>query len=792
MSSSLVIAASLTLVAALAPQEQGEFGTTYPQPAVVVVEGAPVHADAVGGAEQELYDLAGSPYGVAGVWRDTRYGSLALVLGLVGPDGNRSRLEVSVSDKQTARQFDPTVAIGGDFTGGVAWFGTGQSGREVMLRLFAGESGFVSAPIPVERGADGGRGGGRAGGGRSPGARPMELQRPGLGIDDQGRGLVVWFDGEHLRGQRFQRGAPQGRGGFAPEPLGDRFDVGAGGPEPTGVPLVALTGEGDALVAWPTAKGTSLWTDATSNGRLRSVKLATIARAVPRADGAGWWLLGERRGDWRVLGVDPSLSTETVFELPDGTLSADLAAVGDRLAIVAERAPAEGEGPFVLRLVDGEGEPEGPPQSFPTAPADARGVRLAASGETLIAAWTDRRDGHGDVRYTAFDVAAGGLSAGTVVDELWNQDELSSDQSAADLALVDGSGWIVWEDLRHGTAAVYARRVGEGGAAGAELRLSPPDRDARRPSVALAADGHALVVWKAGAAGAERVEGRILASDGELLGPARELDPSKGAAREWPAAVEALADGTFAVLFSRDDDELVLARVDASGAVDGRPRALGRERGARLRHPDLTTLDDGRLLALWDVAAPDGPPELAGRLLTAALKPTGSDLSFESADRDGGDSDPAAAPGPDGGFVVAWTGREGPLRDVVARRFDRRGKAEGAVLPISVRATEQDNPCVVRTGEAEWVVVWEDDISNYDQVLGRRFDGLGRMGPRVTLNRPETDFVEARSRPTVAVTAEGLAVAWTDRRRSQGLDVFLKIVGRAFDNVGGPSIPGRR
>jgi hypothetical protein len=162
-------------------------------------------------------------------------------------------------------------------------------------------------------------------------------------------------------------------------------------------------------------------------------------------------------------------------------------------------------------------------------------------------------------------------------------------------------------------------------------------------------------------------------------------------------------------------------------------------------------------------------------------RPEGPELSFQSSPGKG-DWDPEPAAGPEGGFLLVWTGNEGVARDVLARRFDARARPLGPMLSVSPKLNEQDYPDVLRLGDGTWVVAWEDDISYRDHTYVRRIDAAGRtMGPERSLNQRVTKFAEHRSAPRIARLGDGFVGVWGDRRRGLGQDVFLRVVGPGFD-----------
>lgn len=198
-------------------------------------------------------------------------------------------------------------------------------------------------------------------------------------------------------------------------------------------------------------------------------------------------------------------------------------------------------------------------------------------------------------------------------------------------------------------------------------------------------------------------------------------------------------------------------------------------------------LDDGRLVCAWDVQTAARPPacSLRARFLAPDGEPVGAELAFEPS-LFGQDWDPAVAPGPNGGFVMAWTAGapNDPGRDVFARAFDARGHPDGPFLPISTVSNEQDWPCVFRLDDGTWTVAWEDDLSGHDQIYVRRIlASRSELGSVRLVNETETRCVPDRVLPAVAAWRGGWLAAWGDRRRSLGWDVYLRAVGPRFDDA---------
>ena len=198
----------------------------------------------------------------------------------------------------------------------------------------------------------------------------------------------------------------------------------------------------------------------------------------------------------------------------------------------------------------------------------------------------------------------------------------------------------------------------------------------------------------------------------------------------------------------------------------------------------MTVLDDGRLVAAWDVKpAPEAAPTLAGRLLDESARPTGRSLRFDHSPA-GGDWDPCLAPAPRGGFVMVWTGNEGPESDCLARFYDAQGRGVGEPLALGTRVGRQLHPQVVRLRDGSWAATWQDDLSGRLHGHLRRITGAyeeAELGPVVSLGQRESLYLEDRKTPDLAPLGDGVLGVWDDCRRMRGHDVWVRILGPAFD-----------
>jgi len=799
--------------------ELGELGTIYPQPADVISEDALVNQDETGGAHQELLSLAGTPEGYAGVWRDTRNGNMGLYLGLLDPAGERMAEERSVNEPLTSRQFSPAVAIGPDLLGGVAWFLTSQGRHQPHLRLLDGPNGWARrfAEIPLgnnmvdvrRSGASDERGGGRDAGGRGAGGRGGGREgdtsgadprhRPALAIGSNGRGLAVWLEYEEVHGQRFHRGG----GGW--QQVGEPFRLNTNGPPAAGEVVIARSPDEGLLCAWSTPTDIGLWSIGGEGGALQGAGGSGVPLEIVAGVAGGWWMLVRDGEDFKVRHLDAQLRIDRDdLSAPGGPhASCSIAAWRGGVALLTEGAGRDDDertwnGPIELNFYGADGRAALPqPVDLPGPSAvRAKGPLVASAGpqaEELLVAWTDMRNGNYDVYYLPLSLTD--LTRG---DQRWNSDGSSSNQDDARCSSNGQRAVIVWEDKRFGDERAFGRLLDASGRfLGEEFQigldpggegLDPELERGQRPAVAMMQDGRFLVVWKSDTEAGVRLRAQSFLANGAAASASWIVDAENDVGGPWAPAVVALPDDRgYAVAWTPVRSAPLLLIVDATGArALGEPQRMCSAAGLVARNPALCMLDDGRLVGAWDSYSGGEVPRTAVRIFDASGRPAGPETILPSSPNGEGDIDPSLAPGPEGGFVLCWTGNEGPTRDILVAQFDRDAKHVSGPFYVSVKHNEQDYSEVLRMPDGRYALVWEDDISGRDHLHARMFDVVsGALGTRVTVNQRQTNFVEDRTAPSVAPMGEGFLTVWSDRRRSQGLDVYGRILGPAFDAVEG-------
>ena len=799
--------------------EVGEFGVLPPPLSsagtaseVLILNGPELPGDG-GGAQQRLMGLAAGAGGFAAAWSDSRDGSLGMFLGLLDAGGETPLDGAPVHFPRSSRQMLPDIALvpgaaDGKLVGGAAWSGQEMRGRIAKLRFFE---------TPAEPPAPGALRASQA----ALLDQPMQLaplkNTSGVELELTAEaGLVAWATDGFLGGYALRRDSETGRFTRGAQVILCR------NARPTGGAFeMALGPRAKALAAWAEAgeEGLTMYVAARDlyskePGVPQALGTARPLGLAPDASG-GFWLLFTRDAHAVLLHLDedgtPTADMTPTIVSTVPAMDAKLTTWGDGVGVavlIEERAREEAPetlagrshgGPIQLHIFGPGAKRLTPPAGFDALDADAKDARdahVAALGTRFLVAWTDSREDDADVYFRLIELADPLRPA-----RRWNQDQGAADQVHAALATVGDTALVVWEDTRRGAPEIFTRALSLTAEEQLELgREGPlqtrPTGTQAFPHVMLNTEGQALVTWKEDLGGGWVLRGQVVEADGTPKGEAFDLDRGHQAARTFAAAGLALpGDAGFLVAWVRQDpgpeQGPVARRFSATGAPLGQAQSLGRAKDAR--NLDLAEGRDGRILVVWDqlgltparVPGQPAPKAKEARVITGRfVDPGGSPLEKPLVfppSPDGGDLEPSISPLLTGGYVLAWTGNDGPSRDVFARLLDGSGRPEGPPLSMSVRANEQDYPETLELEDGRLLVAWEDDISGDDHGFLRSISFVrgtagqrAELGPRLLINETESVFVVNRHAPLIARLGSGVLLVWGDLARGLGHDVAAR------------------
>ena len=377
-------------------------------------------------------------------------------------------------------------------------------------------------------------------------------------IDADGDVLAVWAS----EGLMFSTRSPGSGGWSVPQQLSTETEVGS--------PALAVNAAGEAVIAWLGFTDTSLAVHTVTRDAAGSFSAQTTLSLPSEYTGAPRVAIdssGDAVVTWTKQDAPPAVRVATRPAGRGFTLADAIPVPGD---FALETAPAfVGEGELILTWAEGNGE--------------AVVVKMAtgATGATTFSS---------PVELSAPDSEAFEL-------------EIAADK--------DGDAVVVWSLHENGNSAVQATaRSGRAGDFGTPVQISPGYGQERSPSVAMAADGEATVVWS-------------------TQFPEQAVESASWSPARGYSQVEQLspagADGTEPAVASNASGD-TLVSWGANGSIQAAAKPAGAEFGAA-----VTVSTPGSVPAPAVAMAPDNSSPL-GRMRA-----------------------PAVAIAPDGNGVSAWT-----------------------------------------------------------------------------------------------------------------------------------------
>jgi hypothetical protein len=258
--------------------------------------------------------------------------------------------------------------------------------------------------------------------------------------------------------------------------------------------------------------------------------------------------------------------------------------------------------------------------------------------------------------------------------------------------------------------------------------------------------------------------------------------------RETVVAVR--PDGSFVVVWSSENQDgssygVFGRRYDAAGTPGSEIRVNSYTTSSQ-RWASIAATTSG-FVVVWHSNLQDGSTYgVFGQLYDASFAPQGSEFRLNSYTSDF-QNNPAVAPLPGGGFVVAWHSGLTQI-DVFVRRFDAAGSPQGAEFRVNTFTTNYQGQAAIASNAAgNFVVTWSslNQDGSMSGVFGQRFSAAGSpLGGEFAVNT-YTSFPQASS--AVAMDDAGnFVVMWSSNYEDgsqQG------IFGRRYNPAGTPSAP---
>jgi hypothetical protein len=227
------------------------------------------------------------------------------------------------------------------------------------------------------------------------------------------------------------------------------------------------------------------------------------------------------------------------------------------------------------------------------------------------------------------------------------------------------------------------------------------------------------------------------------------------------------AAGNFVLVWSSHTPTAVdvfARRYDAAGVAQGAEFQVNTYTTGAQGYPAVAIDPAGNFVVAWasSQTTPNTDDIFARRYDSAGL-PLGDEFRVNTV-TSGLQTSPAVAMNAAGAFVVAWTGDDGNLMGVFARRFDASGIPLGSDFRVNQYTTGQQiasASSVILDRADNFLIAWHGPFDGpYDDILARAYDASGAAVPNAF--KVNTFTTGGQVRATLAAQPGGrFVVAWS-------------------------------
>jgi len=386
------------------------------------------------------------------------------------------------------------------------------------------------------------------------------------------------------------------------------------------------------------------------------------------------------------------------------------------------------------------------------------------------------------------------FAQGVIKDDfLVNDDAGNTDQFNPSISMdAVGNFAIVWFDFRNDNWDIYYQRYNNAGTAlGVNTKANDDTESASQehPSIAMDVTGNFVIAWDDNRNNNYDIYFQRYTSTGGALGVNIKVNDDPGSVKQWDPSISMDAAGNFVVVWIDERNgnrDIYFQRYTSTGGALGVNTKVNDDSGNADQISPVILIDAaGNFVIVWHDFR-NGNWDIYFQRYTSTGTPLG--INTKVNDDAGGEFQmyPSISMDAAGNFVVGWQDYRNTNWDIYFQRFTSTGSALGANTRVNddTDSMDQKLPSISTDGTGNFVVVWQDnrqDQYNVDIYAQRYFSNGNPNGANypVVADGPN----EGESSPVVIVNNSNINFSWQDNRRSEGWDIYAKIVNWNWNGV---------
>ena len=378
-------------------------------------------------------------------------------------------------------------------------------------------------------------------------------------------------------------------------------------------------------------------------------------------------------------------------------------------------------------------------------------------------------------------------------DFLVNDDVGSTDQFVPSISMdAAGNFVIVWYDFRNDNWDIYFQRYNDTGTAlGVNTKVNDDTEGASQehPSISMDATGNFVIVWSDNRNNNYDIYYQRYTSTGGALGINTKVNDDVDSVKQWDPSISMDAAGNFVVVWIDERNvnrDIYYQRYTSTGGALGVNTKVNDDAGnADQIAPSILIDVAGNFVIVWHDFR-NANWDIYYQRYTS----TGGALGVNTKVNDdaGGEFQfyPSISMDVVGNFVIVWQDYRNVNSDIYYQRYTSTGAALGVNTKVNDDAgsMHQKVPSISMDGVGNFVIVWLDyryGQTNSD-IIGQRYFSSGNpnsVNYRIVADGP--NFGETS--PVVSADNSSIIFSWQDNRRSEGWDIYAKIVSWNWNGV---------
>ncbi len=358
-----------------------------------------------------------------------------------------------------------------------------------------------------------------------------------------------------------------------------------------------------------------------------------------------------------------------------------------------------------------------------------------------------------------------------------------------------GNFVICWHDKRNSLGGdIYAQRYNSSGdTMEANFRVVESN-GGYCPSTAMDRDGNFVICWCDSSKIPPDIYAQRYSSSGDTIGVNFRVNDDAGTNDQERPAVAMDGDGEFVICWTDnryDWNDIWAQQYDGLGNTIGVNFRVNNNIGefGSWSSPSIAMDVDGNFVICWENSY-NGDQGIYAQRYDSLGNALGA--NFRVSNNVGGCWHPSIAMNAHGDFVICWqdwrNGWDNP--DIYAQRYDASGNALGTNFQVNddTGTSEQSHPSVSIDTNGNFVICWQDKRNGDWDIYAQRYhsDGTSWGANYLVNQRPDVPNPNQWD-PSIAVSNDRIVFSWVDMRRSEGSDIYAKVVTWDWEKVEEPS-----